>query len=109
MAPTGRRPPPPPPPPPDPSQPPAPTIETPPSSPPLPLAPDDPRLGLNLSSPDYTDDFAVSGTWFQYPADFEEATIRWEDGRLRASDNLADGFLWWSPPSLHAEDLSAEV
>jgi hypothetical protein len=94
---------------PEPSQTPEPTIETTPSSTPLPLAPDDPRLGLNLSSPDYTDDFAVSGTWFQYPADFEDATIRWEDGRLRASDNLVDGFLWWSTTSLQVEDLYAEV
>ena len=92
---------------PEPSQTPEPTIETTPSSTPLPLAPDDPRLGLNLSSPDYTDDFAAPGTWFQF--DDEDATIRWEDGRLRASDNKTDRLVWWSTTTLPADDLYVEV
>ncbi len=86
-----------------------PTASSEPTNTPFPLDPDDPRSGLNLSSPDYSDDFSVAGTWFQYPLDFEDATIRWEDGRLRASDNLIDGYIWWSASALQVEDVYAEI
>lgn len=93
----------------EPSQTAQPTTPAEPTPTPLPLDPNDPRSGLNLSSPDFSDDFSIPGTWFQYPLDFEDATIRWEDGRLRASDNKVDGFIWWSAGSLQLEDLYAEV
>ncbi len=34
-----------------------------PSPTPPPLAPDDPRTGLNLAAPDYTDDFSMAYKW----------------------------------------------
>jgi hypothetical protein len=85
-----------------------PTIPTTPTGTPLPLDPDDPRLGLNLSSPDVRDDFSdFPGSWFQF--EDEDAIIRWEDGRLRASDNKADGFIWWSTTARSVEDVYVEV
>jgi hypothetical protein len=90
-----------------PSETPEPTEEVTPSATPIPLDPDDPRFGLNLSSPDLSDDFAVPGTWFQY--DIEDATFQWEDGRLRATDNKVDGRLWWSAGGLQLDDVYAEV
>jgi hypothetical protein len=93
---------------PEPSETPEPTIATTPTGTPLPLEPDDPRLGLNLSSPDFSDDFSdFPGAWFQF--EDEDAIIRWEDGRLRATDNKADGFIWWSTSARLVEDVYAEV
>lgn len=84
-----------------------PTTAPEPTNTPLPLDPDDPRSGLNLSSPDYSDDFSVPGTWYQYS--LEDAIFRWEDGRLRAVDNKADGIIWWSAGDLQLDDLYAEI
>lgn len=73
-----------------------------------PLATSDPRYGINLSLPDDQDDFSQRFTWFEFD-DPESATIISEDGRLRATDNLTDGYLWWSTTARQAADSYAEV
>jgi hypothetical protein len=72
------------------------------------LPEEDPRSGLELSSPDYEDSFSQQFSFFEF-SDEQTATIVWESGRLRASDNLADGFLWWSTTARLAEDFYVEV
>ncbi|HSR46547.1 MAG TPA: hypothetical protein VLL77_01045 [Anaerolineales bacterium] len=76
-----------------------------------PLPTDDPRYGLalNLAVPDYSDDFSARYTWSEW-AD-ENVSNLWVDGRLKASDLLADPFVWWSAtvPDAGAGDLYAEV
>ncbi len=96
-------------PPPDPSATLEPTSSPIPTNTAFPLPPDDPRSGLDLTSPDHADNFGQRGAWFEYPADFEDATILWEDGRMRTSDNKADGFLWWSASGLLFDDFYAEI
>jgi hypothetical protein len=75
---------------------------------PISLPSDDPRAELNLSVPDFEDSFSQQFTWFEF-SDEETATIVWEDGRLRATDNAADAFLWWSTTGTQAADLHVEV
>ena len=76
-----------------------------------PLATDDPRYGfsLNLAVPDYHDEFTQRHTWGELS--FEGAVNLWEDGRLKASDLLADAYSWWSGtlPDAGAGDFYAEV
>src|SRR3989304_5984220 len=69
-----------------------------------PLAADDPRngLALNLAVPDYGDGFAQRFTWGEM-AD-PGAVNTWEDGRLKTSDLLADGYIWWSGSTPDAGD-----
>lgn len=74
----------------------------------LPLDPEDPRYGLNLSAPDVEDDFTTRYGWFEL-TDVRAATILWERGRMVATDNAADGFLWWSTSGLTAGDFYAEI
>jgi hypothetical protein len=76
---------------------------------PPPLSPEDPRYGLNLAAPHYLDDFSSNLTWVG--PNFDGAMNVWEDGRLRATDFLADKFLWWSTtiPDIDAGDLYVEV
>ncbi len=69
---------------------PGPTIAPPPPE----LDPDDPRFGLNLAAPNYYDNFNSNLTWVG--PNFEGASNIWEDEHLRATDYLADTFLWWS-------------
>jgi hypothetical protein len=76
------------------------------SPPPLPT--DDPRFGLNLSVPDYSDEFQVRYGWFEYN-DPGSATITWERGRLVTTDHRADGFLWWSTSGQTGADVYAEI
>ena len=65
------------------------------TAPPAPeLDPDDPRFGLNLAAPNYYDDFSSNLTWVG--PNFEGASNLWDDGKLKATDYLADTFLWWS-------------
>jgi hypothetical protein len=73
-----------------------------------PLAPDDPRTGLNLASPDLRDDFSVRFKWYEF-SDATSASNLVEDGRLKAVDNLADSYIWWSTTDSQAEDVYAEV
>ena len=76
---------------------------------PPPLSPDDPRYGLNLAAPHYWDDFSSNLTWVG--PNFDGAMNVWDDGRLRATDFLADKFLWWSTtiPDVDAGNLYVEV
>src|SRR4030042_762861 len=75
-----------------------------PSPPPPPLAPDDPRTGLNLAAPDLTDDFSVRFKWYEF-SDATSASNLVEDGHLKAVDNLADSYIWWSTTDSQAEDV----
>jgi len=76
---------------------------------PPPLSPDDPRYGLNLAAPHYWDDFSSNLTWVG--PNFDGAMNVWDDGRLRATDFLADKFLWWSTTisDVDAGNLYVEV
>ena len=79
-----------------------------PSPTPPPLEPDDPRLGLNLAAPDYTDDFSTAYKWVG-PDDPGSATNQVESERLTATDHKADGYIWWSTTDQQAGDSYAEV
>ena len=79
-----------------------------PSNTPIPLEPGDPREGLNLSNPDYSDDFSQRFTWFEF-SDPESATVVWDDGRLRITDHVRDGILWWTTTAVVAENSYAEI
>jgi hypothetical protein len=76
---------------------------------PLPLDEDDPRFGLNLSAPDYWDKFDSDLTWVG--PNFEGASNLTESGQHRATDYLADSFLWWSTtiPDIDAGNIYVEV
>ncbi|TFH37401.1 MAG: hypothetical protein E4G99_02645 [Anaerolineales bacterium] len=76
---------------------------------PLPLDEDDPRFGLNLSAPDYRDDFDSNLTWVG--PNFEGASNITGAGVHRATDNLTDSFLWWSTtiPDIDAGNIYVEV
>jgi hypothetical protein len=71
------------------------------------LPPEDPRSGLNLARPDVSDNFSTRYTWGEPESDGVENL--WEDGRLRATDKLADPFIWWSTTFREAGDVYVEV
>ena len=75
----------------------------------IPLDEDDPRFGLNLSAPDYWDDFNSDVTWVG--PNFEGAANLTIDGMHRTTDYLADSFLWWSTtiPDIDAGNIYVEV
>lgn len=73
-----------------------------------PLAEGDPRRGLNLSVPNYADDFSQRFVWFEFD-DENSATNLWEDGHLRTSDNVADANIWWSTSATEAASFYVEV
>jgi hypothetical protein len=75
----------------------------------IPLDEDDPRFGLNLSAPNYWDDFSSSLTWVG--PNFEGAFNITDEGVHRATDYLADSFLWWSTtiPDIDAGNIYIEV
>jgi hypothetical protein len=77
-----------------------------PTVPPLPT--EDPRYGLNLSQPDYVDAFTERFLWYEF-SDPASATNIWDDGRLRASDNVADSYIWWSTSVRQGGDIYTEV
>ncbi|MGH2619384.1 MAG: hypothetical protein ACRDHG_02270 [Anaerolineales bacterium] len=83
------------------------TAAAPPTPSPIPLSPDDPRAGLNLSAPDVRDDFNQA-LWY-VGSDAATASFAYADGRFQVTDNLADGFLWWSTTAREAADLYLEV
>lgn len=76
-----------------------------PTSPALP--PDDPRTGLNLSVPDYRDDFSIAYKWIG-PNDADATNIV-DNKTLTATDLKADHYIWWSTTDQSAEDVYAEV
>lgn len=73
-----------------------------------PLAPDDPRSGMNLAAPDYTDDFSTAYKWVG-PDDPASASNQMGSGKLTATDHKADGYIWWSTTDQTAGDSYAEV
>jgi len=73
-----------------------------------PLAPDDPRTGLNLSVPEYQDNFTVAYKWVG-PNDPGSATNVMESEHLIATDHKADGYIWWSTTDQQAGEVYAEV
>ncbi len=76
-----------------------------PTSPPLP--PDDPRTGLNLSVPDYHDDFGIAYKWIG-PNDADATNIV-DKNQLVATDFKADHYVWWSTTDQSGEDVYVEV
>lgn len=58
------------------------------------LPADDPRLGLNISLPDYRDDFSVDHLWGETITEVTTNLI--VDEQLHATDHLADNAAWWS-------------
>lgn len=79
-----------------------------PSPTPPPLDPDDPRYGLNLALPDVKDDFSQRLKWYEF-SDAASATNLVDNGQLKAIDNLADGYIWWSTTDSQATDVYAEI
>jgi hypothetical protein len=80
---------------------PSPTV----TAPPLPAG--DPRSGLNLSQPDYVDDFSVHTTWGG-PNNEAAANII-KDGYLQAIDYLTDTYVWWSTTVPNGSNVYVEV
>ena len=80
-----------------------PVVDASPSPTPPPLAPDDPRTGLNLAAPDYTDNFSTAYKWVG-PDDPNTATNAMGSDRLTATDHKADGYIWWSTTDQPAGD-----
>lgn len=72
----------------------SPTVGPSPTNTPPELPEDDPRYGINLAEPHYVDSFVSRLTWVG--PNFEGAINVWEDGRIRATDFLADSNIWWS-------------
>jgi len=72
------------------------------------LPPGDPRTGLNLSVPDYTDDFSQPFKWF---VGYEDNTVSLTqtNGKLIAVDKMADSYLTWSTTNVTAGNVYAEV
>lgn len=72
------------------------------------LPPGDPRTGLNLSVPDYSDDFSQSFKWF---AGYDDNTVSLsqQDGKLIAVDKIADSYITWSTTNVTAGNVYAEV
>jgi len=83
------------------------TAAAPPTPSPIPLSPDDPRAGLNLSAPDLRDDFSQA-LWY-VGSDDATASFAYANGQFQVTDNLADGFLWWTTTAREAADLYVEV
>jgi hypothetical protein len=72
------------------------------------LLPGDPRTGLNLAAPDYTDDFSLRFKWF---AGFSDpgVEIRQQDDTLIVIDRRADTYLTWSTSDAKGGNVYAEV
>jgi hypothetical protein len=62
---------------------------------------------LNLSAPDIRDDFSQA-LWY-VGSDDATASFAYANGQFQVTDNLADGFLWWSTTAREAADLYVEV
>lgn len=73
-----------------------------------PLAPNDPRQGLNLAAPDFTDDFSKHIGWFEFD-DPHAAVITWSPGKLSVMDPVVDSYTWWSTSGVTAGDIYVEV
>jgi hypothetical protein len=72
------------------------------------LPTDDPRFGLNLSAPDFTDDFSERFQWFEF-SDPTSATNVWEQAHWLTTDHLPDAFIWWSTSARTGSNVYVEV
>jgi hypothetical protein len=70
--------------------------------------PNDPRAGLDLSSPDYTDDFSVQGRWY---SGLDDAGVRlaFEGEAFAATDKLTDLFIFYSGSTRSDSNFYAEI
>lgn len=71
-----------------------------------PLAENDPRRGLNLTRPDYIDDFERRFTWGE---PITGSIHTWVDGRHQAVDPGRDGFVTWSTADVYAGNFYVEI
>lgn len=71
------------------------------------LSPNDPRVGLNISLPDYRDDFGRDHVWGESITDVTTNLIR--DGELNAIDHLADNAVWWSATLPTGSNIYIEI
>jgi hypothetical protein len=70
----------------------------------------DPRTGLNLSVPDYEDDFTRQFQWAEFI--YEEAAtnlLDLENGYLRTTDHNPDTYITWSKTDLTATNFYAQI
>ena len=68
----------------------------------------DPRAGLNLSNPDYTDDFSDTGRWY---SGYEDTGVRlvYEGQAFAATDKLTDLFIFYSGSVRTDSNFYAEI
>jgi hypothetical protein len=71
------------------------------------LAPDDPRQGLDLSSPHYADDFSRPFLWGEW-SDAAGSILR-QGEALVATDLTADGYVGWSTTAVQGADIYVEI
>lgn len=71
------------------------------------LPPNDPRQGLNISDPDYRDNFSQDGLWGEFPSEVTTNLIK--DEQLEAIDHLTDSAAWWSATLPTGSDTYAEI
>jgi len=75
---------------------------------PIPLAAGDPRQGLNLSVPEYKDDFSQRFLWYEFSSP-DAGEVLWFDGEMRAIDAASDGAIWWSTSNAQGGNLYLEI
>lgn len=70
--------------------------------------PNDPRAGLDLSNPDYTDDFSDQSRWY---SGLEDAGVRlaYEGEAFAATDKLTDLFIFYSGSIRSDSNFYAEI
>ncbi len=70
--------------------------------------PSDPRIGLDLSNPDYEDDFSVPGRWYN---GYEDAGVRlvFEGQAFAATDKLTDHIIFYSGSLRTDQNFYAEI
>jgi hypothetical protein len=78
-----------------------------PTATPPPLPPGDPRLGLNLSQPDYRDTFDTRFSWGETID--PSSTNLLKDGYFEATDHVTDNYAWWSTTLPIAGNVYAEI
>jgi len=71
------------------------------------LPPNDPRQGLNISDPDYRDNFSQDHLWGEH--NYEVTTNLIKDEQLEAIDHLTDSAAWWSATLPIGSDVYAEI
>lgn len=72
-----------------------------------PLPEGDPRQGLDLNNPHYSDGFNIAFTWVGPYG--EHAANVWKEDHLEAVDYLTDGYVWWSTTNALGGNIYAEI